>query len=151
LSNNIFTEPSSKLVKEHLRAIEAGNWELALSYLSENYTMTGLAPFPIRKDHALDIHKARKAAFPDFKFNEEILESTQDIVKIRVHITGTHLGELKYPMGNLPVVPPTGKQIDLPYEYFDYTVKDNKINGVLGRIPEGAGSQAMMKQLGISR
>lgn len=67
-----FRSPSVKLVKEHLRAIEDGNWDLSLSYLSEDYVMTSLEPFPIRKDHALDIHKARKAVFPDFKFNEEI-------------------------------------------------------------------------------
>jgi hypothetical protein len=40
------------------------------------------------------------------------------------------MGVLKYFVGNLPVVSPTGKKIDLPYEYFDYYVKENKITGV---------------------
>jgi hypothetical protein len=46
---------------------------------------------------------------------------------------------------------PPPKRIGISSQYFDYFVKENKIAGVMGRIPEGAGPQAIIKQLHISK
>jgi hypothetical protein len=46
---------------------------------------------------------------------------------------------------------PPPKKIGISSQYFDYFVKENKIAGVMGRIPEGAGTQAIMKQLHVSK
>jgi hypothetical protein len=46
---------------------------------------------------------------------------------------------------------PPPKRIGISSQYFDYFVKENKIAGVMGRIPERAEPQAIMKQLHMSK
>jgi len=61
-----------EVVMLHLRAVEAGDWDKANSYLADDYKMKmeGMPFFvSIKKSDALNMHKARKTAFPDFKFN----------------------------------------------------------------------------------
>lgn len=63
-----------EIVLLHLRAVEAGDWEKANRYLADDYKMKmeGMPFFvSIKKADALSMHKARKLAFPDFKFNEK--------------------------------------------------------------------------------
>lgn len=144
-------EPSAAamLVDEHLRSIEAGDWEAALGDLDESFQLTGLAPFPIPKAQAMLVHQLRKTAFPDFAFNEVVLADDGETVELEVRITGTHLGVFDYTaIGITDVVQPTCKTVDLPPEYFDFTVRDGKIVAAVGLIPEGAGPAAVLEQIG---
>jgi len=147
------TKSPTEIVTAHLRAIEMGDWDKANSYLSEDYKMKmkGMPFFiSISKKDALGMHIARKTAFPDFKFNEKIKESANNQVKIAVYLTGTHTGLLDYPKNvGVPKTPATGKQINLPSEYFIYSVENDKIVSTYGEIPEGHGPKALMQQLGI--
>jgi predicted ester cyclase len=143
----------SNIVTEHLRAVEYGNWAKADSYLAGNYKMKmeGMPFFvSIKKENALDMHRARKEAFPDFKFNEVIMDTSDNQVKIAVYLTGTHTGLLDYPKSiGVPKTEATGKKINLPAEYFIYSVENDKIVHTFGEIPDGHGPVALMKQLGI--
>jgi hypothetical protein len=141
------------VVLSHLRAVEAGDWEKANSYLADNYSMKmeGMPFFvSIKKADALSMHKARKLAFPDFKFNEKIEFEKDNQVKVGIYLTGTHTGLLNYPENvGVPKTEATGKSINLPAEYFTYSVENDKIVHTFGVIPEGHGPKALMKQLGI--
>ena len=129
---------ASEILYNHLRSIEKGDWESANSYVSESYIATGVIPFPIslfiklRKKDALTMHKARRNALPDFKFNEEVLESTDTTVKIQVNLTGTQTGTIDYTgvLRGIPVIPPTGKFVKLNPEYFTYHIANDKIEKV---------------------
>lgn len=147
------TQPAVDVVRAHLRACERGDWDEALTYLSDDYgmRMEGMPFFvpSIKRDKALDVHKARKRAFPDFKFNERVLSSDGTEVKIAVYLSGTHTGFLDYPVGDVPKLEPTGRTIDLPAEYFTYTVENGRIVRTRGRIPDGHGPAALKKQLGV--
>jgi predicted ester cyclase len=142
-----------QIVQEYLRAVEAGDWEKADSYISSNYTMSGTIPFPISlfvkitKKDSLRMHKPRKRALPDFKFNEKILEETDDMVKLQVNISGTHTGVIDYTgiLRGVPVIQPTGKKISLPSEYFTYFVANGQIVKIIGEIPKNAGVQALVR------
>lgn len=142
-----------KIVQEHLRAVEAGDWGKADSYISSNYTMSGTIPFPISlfvkitKKDSLRMHKPRKRALPDFKFNEKILEETDEMVKLQVNISGTHTGVIDYTgiLRDVPVIQPTGKKISLPSEYFTYFVSNGQIIKTIGKIPKNAGVKALVK------
>lgn len=142
-----------EVVMLHLRAVEAGDWEKANSYLADDYKMKmeGMPFFvSIKKSDALNMHKARKTAFPDFKFNEKVELEKDNQVKVAIYLTGTHTGLLDYPKNvGVPKTEATGKSIDLPAEYFTYSVENYKIVHTYGFIPEGHGPQALMKQLGI--
>jgi predicted ester cyclase len=146
------TRPPLELVREHLRAAEQGDWVTAEAHFHDDYEMQmkGM-PFwvTIRRANGLDMHKARKTAFPDFKFNEEVLSAEGNAVKLAIHLTGTHTGPLDYPIDAVPKVGPTGKSIHLPAEYFTYYVENDRIRYTYGEIPEGHGPPALKKQLGL--
>ena len=149
--NNNSRSPK-EVVLAHLHAVEAGDWQAAGALLAEEYTMkmTGMPFFvSIDRAHAFDVHKARKVAFPDFKFNETVEESGANGVKVTVRWSGTHTGFLDYPVGDIPKTPATGKAVSLPEENFTYYVEGDKIVHTHGEIPEGHGPPALKKQLGI--
>ena len=146
------TRSPSDVVQAHLRTIEAGDWATAQSQLASDFSMQmkGMPFFAkIDVDHALDMHKARKRAFPDFRFNEKIESVQGNAVKIAVYLTGTHTGFLDYPIDAVPKLEATGKAIDLPAEYFTYYVEHDTIRRVFGEIPPGHGPPALKKQLGV--
>jgi len=141
------------MVQAHLRAVEAGDWDTALSYIGDEYQMTGTIPFPISlfvkigKKDALRMHIPRKRALPDFKFNETVLSETPNTVKLQVNLTGTHTGPIDYTgvLRGVPVIAPTGKKVSLPSEYFTFTLRDGKIVKTVGEIPKNAGVQALVR------
>ena len=152
-ANNTLTP--TEIVTAHLRAVENGDWDRANTYLSDDYSMKmqGMPFFvSIKKKDALSMHKARKTAFPDFKFNEKIESAKDNQVKVAIYLTGTHTGLLDYPKNvGVPKTAATGKTINLPSEYFVYSVENNKIVDTYGEIPEGHGPKALMEQLGIQK
>ncbi len=141
------------IVEQHLRAVEAGDWDTALGFIADDYRMTGTIPFPISlfvkigKRDALRMHKPRKQALPDFKFNEQVLEARADMVRLQVNLSGTHTGVIDYTgiLRGVPVIQPTGTYVQLPNEYFTYFVRDGKIIRTIGKIPKNAGVQALVR------
>ena len=141
------------VVNQHLRAVEAGDWEKADSFIADDYSMIGTIPFPVSlfikigKKESLRMHKPRKTALPDFKFNEKILEETEEMVSFQVNLTGTHTGVIDYTgiLRGVPVIRPTGKKVELPDEFFTYFVRAGKIYKTIGRIPKNAGVQALVR------
>ena len=141
------------IVAAHLRAVEAGDWDKAMSFIGDDYRMTGTIPFPVSlivkigKKDALRMHIPRKRALPDFKFNEKVLSETDDTVALQVNLSGTQTGLIDYTgvLRGVPVIAPTGKRVNLPDEFFTYTVRDGKIVKTVGRIPKNAGVQALVR------
>ena len=140
------------VVQAHLRAVEAGDWKTAEAQLDPAFTMQikGMPFFVnIGFANALDMHKARKKAFPDFTFNEKIDATDGNSVRVAVFLKGTHTGYLDYPIKEVPKLEATGKSIDLPSEYFTSFVEGDRIRRIFGEIPEGHGPPALKKQLGV--
>jgi len=147
------TVDPTALVTAHLRALEAGDFKAAEAQLDPDFAMQlkGM-PFFVKVgfDNALDMHRARKKAFPDFTFNERIEKVFGNAVKVAVFLKGTHTGYLDYPIDEVPKLEATGKTIDLPAEYFTYFVENDRIRRLYGEIPEGHGPPALKKQLGVA-
>ncbi len=137
----------------HLRAAEAGDWRDADALLDPGFSMQmkGMPFFvTIPYARALDMHKARKTALPDFRFNEKVELEDGNSVRIAVYLSGTHTGPLDYPIDEVPKVAATGKTIALPVEYFTYFVEHDRIVRVFGDIPDGSGPPALKQQLGLA-
>jgi hypothetical protein len=142
-----------KVIFDHLRAVEAAQWEKVEADIDEKYQLTGVLPFPLNlfvkigKSQALDMHKARKRALPNFKFNEDYLEETPTSVKIQVNLTGTHTGTIDYRglIRGIPVIEPTGKEVKLNPEWFTYYVQNNKIVKIVADIPKNSGVHGLVK------
>lgn len=148
------TQPPEALVRAHLRLVEAGDWASAQGQLARDFRMQmkGMPFFvSIGFSRALDMHKARKRAFPDFTFNEQIVSVTGNAVCVAVFLRGTHTGYLDYPIAEVPKLEATGRAIDLPAEYFTYFVERDHIRRIWGEIPEGHGPVALERQLGVAR
>lgn len=141
-----------ELVRAHLRAVEAGDWQTAEAQLDPAFTMQmkGM-PFFVKIPFAdaLAMHKARKRAFPDFTFNEKVEAAEGNSVRVAVFLKGTHTGFLDYPIKEVPKLEATGKPIDLPAEYFTYFFENDRVTRIYGEIPEGHGPPALKKQLGV--
>jgi SnoaL-like polyketide cyclase len=141
------------VVQQHLRALEAGEWEGAAAYIANDYRFSGVIPFPISlfvkigKKDALRMHQARKQALPDFKFNETYQEESDTHVKIQVTLSGTHTGVIDYRgiLRGIPVVQPTGKVVKLNPEWFVYHVSDGLIYKTIATIPKNAGVSGLVK------
>lgn len=147
------TRAPRDVVLAHLRAAEEGDWPAAEALLGDSYTMQmkGMPSWvSIGRANGLDMHRARKRAFPDFRFNEQVLAEEGNSVKIAVFLTGTHTGPLDYPIAEVPKVAATGRPINLPAEYFTYYVKNDRIIHTFGEIPEGSGPPALKQQLGLT-
>lgn len=140
-------------VSKHLRLVEAGEWDKALALIAEDYKLEGLVPFPISmfvrigKAQSLNMHKARKRALPDFKFNETYMDETPESIKFQVNLTGTHTGLIDYRglIRGIPVIQPTGKAVKLNPEWFTYSVRDGLIYKTVGNIPKNAGVQGLVR------
>lgn len=154
VSNSSGTWRSAKeVVLEHLRNVEQGNWQAADAAIADSYSMTGTIPFPVSlfvkigKAQAMQMHKPRKRAMPDFKFNERILEETPNRIKLEINLTGTQSGVIDYTgvLNGIPVIQPTNKKLKLAAEFFTYFVKDNQIVRTIGEIPKGAGVDGLIK------
>ena len=143
---------AKSVVLEHLRAVEAGDWVKADALIGSDYSMTGTVPFPISlfvkigKAQSLQMHKPRKRAMPDFRFNERVLEESPNRVKLEINLTGTQTGVIDYSgvLNNIPVIQPTGRKLKLAPEFFTYFVRDNRIVATIGEIPKGAGVEGLV-------
>ena len=87
------------------------------------------------------IYAQLKRALLDFKFNERVLEETDEVAKFQVNLSGTHTSVIDSTsvLRGMPVVQPTGKQVSLPSRFFTYYVRAGKIVKTIGamEIPHG--------------
>ncbi len=120
----------TKLAEAAMRAWEARDMEALASYLADDFVGRGFLPQPVRKAQYLDFIRAIMMAMPDWSFHDRLLDADPvteqgERVFFISQITGTHTGDLILP--DLPVIPPTGTKIALPYRHLEYFVKVNTI------------------------
>ena len=129
--------------------IEAKDTAAARELLSDDMTFSGPMPEPVSGDAWLGIHDKLNAAFPDWSFNMTSVHQHGDVVHCTAQVTGTQTGDLDLsPMG-MPVVPATGKSIQLPQEELSVKVEGGKITSISGHPVPGGGVMGMLSQLGV--
>ena len=120
----------TKLAEAAMRAWEARDMEALASYLADDFVGRGFLPQPVRKAQYLDFIRAIMMAMPDWSFHDRLLDADPvteqgERALFITKITGMHTGDLILP--DLPVIPPTGTKISLPYRHLEYFVKGNTI------------------------
>lgn len=121
------------LAEAVMRAWESRDWIVLPSLLTNDFVSRGLLPQPIDKAQFLGFVQAIMAALPDWSFYDQFLnEGTMTELGERVlfvtQITGTHTGDLVLP--DLPMIPPTGIRISLPYRHLEYFVKEEAVTAI---------------------
>jgi SnoaL-like domain len=116
-----------------MRAWESRDWIVLPSLLSHDFVCRGFLPQPLDQAQFLDFVRAIMAAMPDWSFhdlflNEGPMTEPGERVFFVTQITGTHTGDLILP--DLPVIPPTGTKISLPYRHLEYFVKEEAVTTI---------------------
>jgi len=137
-----------EIVKEFIAAMERGDIERAASFLSVDFTMSGLTPLPMSKDQYIDVKRGILAAFPDWSYNLSDFQEEAGVIRATAHVTGTHTGDLSVPIPDLPIIKATGKAIALPGETHLYSVRGGKISTIHVLVVPGGGFQGIYRQLG---
>jgi hypothetical protein len=134
-----------------INAWESGDANGLASCLSDDVVCQGFLPQPVDKKQYIDFMSAVMLAFPDWSFNEHVLdeapfrESSQRVFYV-TRITGTHTNELILP--DLPVIPATGTKIALPLRHLEYIVTDNTIKMISADFTPNA-LEEILAQLGM--
>jgi SnoaL-like domain len=134
-----------------MRAWESRDWIVLPSLLSSDFVCRGLLPQPVDKAQFLGFVQAIMAAMPDWSFHDRFLnEGTVTELGERVlfvtQITGTHTGDLILP--DLPVIPPTGIRISLPYRHLEYFVKEEAVTTINADFTP-SGLEEVLAQMGM--
>jgi hypothetical protein len=116
-----------------MRAWESKDEIVLASLLSDDFSCRGFLPQPVQKVQYLGFMQAIMTAMPDWLFHENFLDEGPvtgqgERVFFVTQITGTHTGDLILP--DLPIIPPTGTKIVLPYRHLEYFVKEEAITTI---------------------
>ena len=139
----------AEVVQASMRTWENNDAEALASCLTDDFFCVGQMPEKLDKKQFVDYMKTIMRAFPDWKFNEHILNTQGDMVEVNVHITGTNMGELV--VLGLPPILPTGKLISLPSHDWEYTIRGDQISFLttnVFHIP-GCSFGGILRQLGM--
>lgn len=130
-------------------ALESGEWDTAANYLSDDFVFSGPVPEPISGEQWVGLSRLLKAAFPDWSYNLTDVQVTGNVARTTHQISGTHTGDLDLSPLGLPVVPATGKAIQLPEEHADLTFEGDKVVRLHADVPADSGVPGILKQLGV--
>lgn len=138
------------IVLEYMAALGAHDFATCASYLTDDFTFTGLMSEPLGRTEFLALEQAFYRAMPDCSYFVSNVEAEDEIVRATVQRKGTHTGELTLPISSLPSIPATGKTLYLPAEPFEYGIDKDKIMYIEVWPVPGGGIEGLLSQLGIT-
>jgi predicted ester cyclase len=123
-------------------ALNAQQWDTAASYLTDDFTFSGVTPQPLGKMEFLAGQRQWIAGVPDWRITLEELREEGNSVRATAHITGVHTNTLALP--GQPPLPATGKQFSVR-DTTTATMRGDKI----AAINTVTGSPGILEQLGV--
>ena len=143
--------PATNLANAAMRAWESKDEMVLASLLSDDFVCRGFLPQPVRKVQYLGFMQAIMTAIPDWSFHDQFLDEGPvteqgERALFVTQITGTHTGDLILP--NLPIIPPTGTKISLPYRHLEYFVKEETITTITADFSPNA-LEEILAQMGL--
>jgi predicted ester cyclase len=136
-------------VQALLDAVQKGDFENAKSMLADDFQFSGPVPEPIERDAWLGMSHSLKTAFPDLDYHFKVIGTEGDVVRATSQLSGTHSGSFDLSGMNMGVIPATGKTFVATPEKTRITVKEDKITAWVVEPTQGAGLQAILKQLDV--
>lgn len=121
-------------------AISAHDLDKIASLMSDDASVTGLAPVPMSKQMFLEGQRAWYAGCPDWAAAPGATSENGDVVTSAVTITGTQTGTLALP--GAPTLPASGKHISST-DRATLTIRDGKI----ATMTIAMGSPSLIEQL----
>lgn len=130
-------------------ALEARDFDMAASYLADDFVFSGPVPQPLGKQEFIAVQSAFEDAFQDWSFNSHDEVEQGDKVVAAVQITGTHTRDLVLPMPGMPPIPATNKRVSLPVEHITFTFRGDKIASLTSDNVPGGGVPGVLQQIGV--
>ena len=87
---------------------------------------------------------------PDFRFNASDIREEQGVVRLQMNPSGTQTRELALPFPGIPVIPPTGKRVQLAPEPCDCEFRGDKVISYHVQSSPDGGVKGILAQLGIA-
>ena len=121
------------IVQAAIQAWEEKNSNAFASYLADDLICQHILPETVGKTQLLSYMNALATAFPDWSFNghvlyeEQVTEQTWKELFVTA-ITGIQTGDLVLP--TLPIIPATGRKIELPNRHMEFLVTDDTIGAI---------------------
>lgn len=131
------------------KAIENKDWRSLEELLADDFRYYGPLPDPFDGKVWLQFQRAVQKAFPDWAYNIAKVEKQADTVHVKVHITGTHSEALELPWPGIPLIPPTGRKIEMPDEDAFVKVKEGKVKELRVEMQLHGGLPGLLEQLGL--
>src|SRR5690242_13146137 len=142
---------TTDLAKAAIKAWESKDTNSLTSLLSDDFVCRGFLPQPVQKVQYIHFMQAIMTAMPDWSFHEQLLDEGPltklgERVFFVTHITATHTDDLILP--DLPIIPPTGTKISLPYRHLEYFVKGKAITTITADFSPNA-LEEILAQMGM--
>lgn len=136
-------------VQALMDSIQQGDFENAKSMLADNFTFSGSIPEPMNKTDWLEMSIGMKKAFPDLNYHFKVIGADGDVVKSTMQLSGTHSEAFDLTKMNMGTIPATHKTFSVKVEKTKVTVKEHKISAWVVEPNDGAGLNAILKQLEV--
>ena len=142
---------ATDLAEAALRAWESKDVSGLASLLSDDFVCRGFLPQPAQKVQYLSFMQEIMKAMPDWLFHDRFLDEGPvteqgERVYFVTQISATHTGDLILP--DLPIIPPTGTKIVLPYRHLEYFVKEKIITTITADFSPNA-LEEILAQMGM--
>ncbi len=143
--------PLSEAAHQFFEALDYHDLEALAAIHSDDFQLTGNVTQPLNKEGEMALLQAYFTAFSDFSFNFSEAQQTDNVVRVKYHITGTHDGPLDLsPLGIAVGVEATDQQIALPLSRVEIHLNENdQVTAQVVYQAEGAAMSDLLSQLGI--
>ena len=129
---------------EGLKAHDIARVAASVSYQLEFLSAAKL----LGKTEFLDMLRALYAGFPDWRYEYDRIEDRGGgNYAIRWRQGGTHTGVLAMP--GLDPIPPTGRSVRIPEQYFFYRVAGGKVVEIRPEPVAGGAPRGILEQIGV--
>jgi predicted ester cyclase len=101
----------------------------------------------LTKHQFLQMLRALYVGFPDWHYENDPPELRDDVVAVKWRQSGTQTGTFALP--DIEPVPPTGRKVQIPEQYFFYTVRFGKIVRIRPDAVRGGAPGGILEQIGL--
>ena len=105
-------------------------------------------PRTLGKEQFLAMLRAVYAAFPDWHYEQHAPERHGEVFAIKWRQGGTHSGT--FALAGLAPVPATGKTVQIPWHYFYYRVRGDRIVEIRPEPVPGGAPRGILEQIGVA-
>ena len=135
--------------ERYIEVMNARDWVGLSDILSDDFTFSGPVPEALGKQDYLALSHGMGTAFPDIRYNSELVNVSGEEILFSHQLSGTHTGDLDLRFAGGGVVPPTAKFFLNDRETGKAIICDGKICSIHIPAIENAGLPAILRQIGV--